>query len=48
MKSQTKSNLKKKKKKKFSELNNFRSHSMSVSDKVSVRQSQDVVNVRVI
>ena len=33
--------------KKFSELKNFRTQSMSVSDNVSVRQSQDLVNVRV-
>ena len=48
MKSQRKSNLKKKKKnenKKFSELKNFRSQSNSVSDDVSVRQWQDLVHV---
>ena len=34
-------------KKKFSELENLGTQSMSVSDNVSVRQSQDLVNVRV-
>ena len=33
--------------KNFSELETFRIQSMSVSDNVSVRQSQDLVNVRV-
>ena len=33
--------------KEFSDLKNFRIQSMSVSDNVSVRQCQDLVNVRV-
>ena len=45
------SKKKKKKKKseikKFSELKNFITQSMSVSDNVSVRKCQDLVNVRV-
>ena len=38
---------KKNEKKKFSELKNFRTQSMSVSDNVSVGQCQDLVNVSV-
>ena len=47
---QIKKNLKKKKKnenKKFLELTNFRTQSMSVSANVSVRQSQDLGNATV-
>ena len=33
--------------KNFSELENFRIQSMSLSDNVSVRQSQNLVNIRV-
>ena len=53
MKSQKKNEISKKKKKKrnentkFSELKKFRTQSTSVSDNVSVRQCQDLVNVRV-
>ena len=32
--------------KKFSKLKNFRTQSISVSDNLSVRQSQDLVNIR--
>ena len=31
----------------FSELKNLRTQSMSMSDKVNVRQCQDLVNIRV-
>ena len=44
MKSQKK---KKNENKKFSELKNFQTQSMSVSDNVSIRQCQDLVNFRV-
>ena len=42
MKSQKKNEIKK-----FSELKNLRTQSMSLSDNVSVRQYQDLVSVRV-
>ena len=42
MKSQKKNEIKK-----FSELKNLRTQSMSLSDNVSVRQYPDLVNVRV-
>ena len=51
MKSQKNEISKKKKKKnenkKFSKLKNIRTESTSVSDHVSLRQSQDHVNVRI-
>ena len=47
IKNKKKRNLKKKiEKKKLSELKNVRTLSMSVSDNLSVRQCQDLVDVR--
>ena len=46
-KKKKKGNLKKYDHKKFSELKTVRTRSMSVSDNVSVTQSQNLVNARV-